>query len=343
MRRQSIIDRFVHAAPGLEGGLDLDVEPLGGGRALVRAGSGEHRFRGVGAALGVPYPSGLRRLRASEPDVEVVLLERASPGLDRAAREEQVSYLDLAGRGRLMGPGFVYVAPPPHGRVGAEEPARPALPEAPRSRVSPFAPKASRIVRAFLSAIDRRWRLSELADACRMNPGNVHRVLGALRGHGFVEREAGVYLVADAGSLLEAWAEHARPQRDVERIELPVRDDVRRDAERVLELLAGRAAISGELAAEVYAPHLVASHAIVHCLDEDAWDRERLADAAADRPLRPRGRIAVDLVDEGVGDFGADRGGLPLAAPAQVYVDLYGERSRGREAAAHLRREVLRF
>jgi hypothetical protein len=53
--------------------------------------------------------------------------------------------------------------------------------------------------------------------------------------------------------------------------------------------------------------------------------------------------VLVDLADEGYGDFRSERSGLPLASPAQVYVDLVHDRGRGREAAEHLRRSLLGF
>jgi hypothetical protein len=211
------------------------------------------------------------------------------------------------------------------------------------TKVSPFAPKASRITRALLSQPTEIWRLSDLAQRVRMNPGNVHRVLTALTAMGLVERDGDGYAVQDPGSLLEAWAENDRTSRAAERISMQVRDDLGREIERVVHSLEGHAVVSGEWAAEHYAPYLSASHAIVHCIDSGVWDPEGLAARLGPPPLRASNRVTIDLADEGVADFSQDRNGLPLVAPQQLYVDLYRDRTRAREAAEHVRQEVLRF
>jgi hypothetical protein len=335
------IEVFLAHPPTLEGGLELDLEPIDERRALMLVRDGGHRFRGRAEVLAVPYPSGLKRLLASRPEVDVVLVERASRGLDEAARDLGIGYLDRHGRGRLVGPGFVYVVPPVE---RASDQDRPAARSASSSgRASPFAPKASRIVRALLVDPARVWRLAEIADACRMSPGTVHRILGALVDAGFVERDGKAYVLGDPGSLLEAWAVQVARARPVERITLPVGGGVRAEVQRILEVLGDAAVVSGELAAELYAPYLPASHAIVHCVDKDAWDARRISDAVPDRPLRASGQVVVDLVDEGVADFSRVRDGLPLVAPPQLYVDMHRERGRGREAAEHVRAQVMGY
>lgn len=361
-QRQKIFRRFIESPPALEGGLNVRVEPVDDRHAWLRIESQGHRFDAKAAALAVPYPSGLRRLLASEPAIEVVLLEEASRRFDRAAQEERVGFLDLRGRGRLNGPGFVYVVPPflPPGpssrgadiRDGDEalqawaessDAWSPLRPRPSNARVSPFAAKASRVPRALLSEPGRIWRVSEVADRCRMNPGNAHRVLGALVDRGLLDRDRDGYVIEDPGSLLEAWCEEGRRAPAKERVSIPIREDLRADVSELVNALAGSVAVSGELAAELYAPHLPATQAIVHCLNVDAWDPERLQAAALSPQLRPRGHVVIDLADGGVGDFGEERDGLPLVSPQQLYFDLFRERSRSREAGEHVRRELLQF
>jgi hypothetical protein len=359
MARQTILQRFLERPPQLEGGLVFSLESIDDQRGWLRVHGRDHAYQGKAIGLSVPYPSGVRRLIAANPNVDVVLLEQASRSIDRAAVEQGVGYLDLRGRGRLIGPGFIYVVPP----LGAgarsagadveeseqrawDSDASTASDAAPRSasaQVSPFAPKASRVVRALLAEPRRPRRLSQIADQCRMNPGNVHRVLRALMDLGLVERDGDIYVVGDPGSLLEAWAERAQRISPRDRVSLPVYGDLRAEVERVLDGLNREAVVSGELAAELYAPHLPAGHALVHCITQ-AVDLERLQDGDRPRSLRPpRGHIHIDFADEGVADFGEHRGGLPLVSAQQLYVDLYRDRSRAREAAEHVRRERLGY
>lgn len=293
---------------------------------MLRAGGQEIELRA--AALLVPYPSGLRHLLDEDPELEVVLVERVPPGLAEVARDLGVGYLDLRGNGRIVIDGFVYLADTQRSRP-------------PRGRTSPFAAKASRVVRALLAEV-RPWRLTELAGGVGLNPGNVHRILGALVEGGYVERDEEHYVVMDPGSLLEAWADQAAPARQGANapINVPLERAVREiaDAEPTIR-------VSGELAAEMLAPHLPSQTATLHCVNSDVYEEVMagpIAELGRD-PRREYGRILVDVVDEGVADFGASTRGLPLVHPVQVYVDLARTRTRAREAAEHLRRERIGF
>ena len=310
------------------------VQPIDDRHAKLQLELGGQRVDLHAAALAVPYPSGLRRLVAAEPDLEAVVVERIPPGLGKAAGELGVSYLDAHGRGRVIKPGFVYVAQPlPDIR---------RLAGAPRS--SPFAPKASRVVRALLSEHERHWRLSDIAELTDLNPGNVHRALAALVEDGYVEREGDLYVAIDPGSLLEAWVDISSPAR--ERASIAVHGDLRQAVENLVERVHGNAAVSGELAAELLAPHLPAESALVHCLDVNEWASVAQEDAGPPLPMGsgvPSGRIVVDLSDEGVARFGASAAGFDLVGPAQLYVDLYKQPTRGRQAAEEVRRQLLAF
>jgi len=322
---------FLGRAPALSGGLRCAIAPQAGGRALLTVTGHGQTFQARAAVLSVPYPSGLERLLARAPDVEVVLVERASPGLHREAEERGIGYLDLDGHGRLVGPGLVYVVPPPGRGTAAEASRQPR--RAPH--VSAFAPRASRVARALLGDPARAWRLSDLAEATRMNPGNVHRILGRLTALGPVERDGDRYLLTDPGSLLDAWASHGIRPKHV--AEVRVTGDLWPAAHALLERLGGEGLVSGELAAERLAPYLPARSAIVHCWDPEAFHRA----AAAPSALRGEGVLRLLLSDRDVGEGATDVDGLPLASPMQIYLDLHDDRGRAREAAEHLRAEVL--
>ena len=348
-RQNIIIRRFVERPPKLEGGLSFALEPVGERYARLRVEAGDRIYEAVAGGLSVPYSSGLSRLLAANPEVEVALVEHAPRGLDRAAEEQGVGYLDLRGRGRLIGPGFVYVVPPlvPYlsrgGDVEAAKDPRSSKGARGNAKVSPFAPKASRIVRTFLSEPDRRWRLSEFAALCDMNPGNVHRVLGALAADDLIERDGDDYVVPDPGSLLEAWSEQGQRGRLRERLSIPVRGPLSDAVRELVDVLGEHAVVSGELAAEMYAPHLPAGSAVVHRLDDGPLEGLELSSVAPVRSLRSPTHIVVDRADEGVGAFRVEREGLPLVSPQQLFFDLYRERGRAREAAEHVRREVLSY
>lgn len=331
-KQDSILRRLARRPPQLEGGVELSIELEDDQHGLVRLRHDEvaAELRAVGLSL--PYPSGLRRLLAGGKDFDLVVVERAPHGLRQEADDAGISYLDLTGRGRVVAPGLVYVATP-----------RPGSGALALGKSSPFAPKAARVVRVLLSDPAKAWRLSDVAVLSDLNPGNVHRALGALVDRGVVERDEDAYLVADPGSLLEAWADQNQPPR--ERIVLRHDGDLLGAVRRLVGDLDGRAVVSGELAAELYAPHLPAQSAIVHALDPQSF-------ADLPRPEQPRllaslrvapGQVVVDLADVGYGEFQVVKDQLGLASAQQVYVDLAPDRGRGREAAEHLRERVIGF
>lgn len=330
--RQNIrLAQLAEHPPKIEGG-KVAVEPIERGKARLRVELGDHQADLLAAFLAVPYPSGLKRLVVANPDLEAVIVERIPPGLDQAARELGLSYLDIHGFGRITQPGLVYFSPP-----GPDD-RSPATTRGP----SPFAPKASRVPRSLLADHEREWRLSDLARITALNPGNVHRVLNRLMDDGYVEREEDSYLLVDPGALLNAWAENGSPAR--ERTALPVRGDLRPAVEGLLERFHGQAVISGELAAELLAPHLPAVGAVIHCLDPKEWARIDLEEIEPPPPVfRAPGRILLELTDAGVAQFGSEVSELPLVGAAQLYVDLYREPTRGRQAGEEVRRQLLDF
>jgi hypothetical protein len=198
------------------------------------------------------------------------------------------------------------------------------------------------VVRSLLADHEKGRRLSDLAKITVLNPGNVHRVLNRLIDDGYVERDEDSYLLVDPGALLDAWAENDSPAR--ERTAIPVKGDLRSAAEGLLERFHGHAAISGELAAELLAPHLPATSAVIHCLDADEWARIDLEEIEPPPPVfRAPGRILLDLPDAGVAQFGSEVSELPLVGAAQLYIDLYREPTRGRQAGEEVRRQLLDF
>lgn len=334
---QTVTQRFVSFPPKLAGGVKLSAELLDQRHAHLTLTHGEHQAEIIATALSVPYPSGLRRLLASERDVQGILVERISPGLDEAAQDRNISILDIHGRGRVVGPGFVYVSSP----TSTDSPLGLPTVAALASRSSPFAPKASRIVRALLADHSHPRRLSDVADVVNMNTGNVHRILSSLQGLELVERHGDLYEVPDPGSLLEAWADASKPPR--EQFAISVGETAAGDlVGEVTRPLRGRAAVSGEVAAELLAPHLAARSAIVH-----VWEADLFATLAREwrQPRDPFNRaiVRVDLADEQIGRFGSERSGIALVSPAQLYVDMQRGRGRSRAAAEELRRQVLGY
>lgn len=329
---QDQLEGFANRPPELEGGVELQVELVDSRSALLHLRHNGHGMDLRAAYLSVPYPSGLRRLLAQQPEVDAVIVDRLPPGLVRAAEEAGVGVLDLKGHGRMVAPGFVYVVPPPPTLLSAAR----------RSPASPFAPKASRIVRGLLVEPEQHWRLSNLAEAVKVDAGNAHRIFASLVEMGVVEKDEEAYVLSDPGSLLEAWAEFQRRSR--ERLSLAT-DDLAGDLRKLVSTLEGQAVVSGEFAAELHAPYLPAAEAVLHCFSQGALESIQQTEPLLQYvpSYGPRSRILVDVADEGAGQFASVLNGLPVAHPVQVYVDLFRDHGRGREAAEHVRRERIPY
>lgn len=330
--RTPVIRRFAEDGPRvLPGGLEVDVKVLDDRRALIGLHGAGGAVSLMAAGLSVPYPSGLKRLRSEMPDVELVVVERAPAGLRAAVEREGISWVDLGGAGHVESE---------KGRVIYDIPVGAPVGPARRRTVAPFAPAASRVVRVLLSDHSRAWRLSDIVEMAEVNPGNAHRVLGELVERGLVERDEYAYAPIDPGRMLDAWADHYEAPRE--------RAVSAADGELVpfvKELIAdgGEVVVSGELAAELLAPHLPARRAVIHCLSREAFTEVSRRVEALNAGPRLEGQVIVDLADTGYGASPVQRARLPIAAPIQVYLDLARDPGRGREAAEHLRRETIGF
>jgi len=75
-KQRSILERFAQRPPSLEGGIELRVDPADGQRGVVHLRHDDVNVALNAAGLSVPYPSGLRRLRASQPDIELIVADR---------------------------------------------------------------------------------------------------------------------------------------------------------------------------------------------------------------------------------------------------------------------------
>ena len=70
-----------------------------------------------------------------------------------------------------------------------------------------FATKSTRIIRAILNDVDKRWKITELANICKMSPAGVYFVINQLEDKGYVSRESDRSIkVMEHKRLLKDWA-----------------------------------------------------------------------------------------------------------------------------------------
>lgn len=243
-----------------------------------------------------------------------------------------VSYLDHAGNCHLrIGPYYIE-------RLGNENPKRER-----KTLKSLFAPKATRVTRTLLTALDRSWALTELADATDLSLGHVHGTIETLEDRGYVSRNEAYRVVLDQpGNLLDAWAKAYDLGMHEDHVLYAFDGDLEEVASAMAHAGEGmRFALTLHAGARLVAPftRYHQTHAYVQREDLERWTE--MLDL---RPVEQGGNVHLLVpYDEGVFHGGQTVRDIPVVGTPQLYVDLLNFPARGEEQARHLRREKLGF
>jgi hypothetical protein len=244
-----------------------------------------------------------------------------------------LGYLDLSGNCFLN-----------FDNVLIEKEGKPNLRPSTRPLKALFAPRATRVVRALLVEPSHLWRLDELARASQVSLGHAHNVLKRLGDLAWVERgEQQRIVLSKPADLLDAWVDaYTYRLNGIATYFSP---------ERITRKLVGELARAGQDAGRRLAFTLHAGAALVapnvrfpaiHCYVEG--DPEPIARTVGLRPGEDEGNVyLMTPYDPGVFHAPIIKSGIPVVSLPQLYVDLYHYERRGREQAAHIRREAMGF
>ena len=244
-----------------------------------------------------------------------------------------LGYLDLSGNCFLN-----------FDNVLIEKEGKPNLRPSTRPLKALFAPRATRVVRAHLVEPSHLWRLDELARASQVSLGHAHNVLKRLGDLAWVERgEQQRIVLSKPADLLDAWVDaYTYRLNGIATYFSP---------ERITRKLVGELARAGQDAGRRLAFTLHAGAALVapnvrfpaiHCYVEG--DPEPIARTVGLRPGEDEGNVyLMTPYDPGVFHAPIIKSGIPVVSLPQLYVDLYHYERRGREQAAHIRREAMGF
>jgi len=294
-------------------------------------------YRGSGATA--PISAAIEQVQRSASAVgrraiPLVVVPFMGPVGRRRCEEAQVAWLDLSGNARIFAPGI---------RVLIE-----GQPNQFKSRGRPFsvfAPKSARIARWLLMHPRQPMAQREIAQATGVDEGFTSRIVSRLEEDDLVAREPdGGIRPRDPDLLLDAW----REDYDFSKHQIFRGHLAARSGEEVLRLLAG--GLQGKRVR--YAATGLAA----------AWLLTRFAGFrlvtmyVAERPapkvleslgLREEERGAnVWLVvpkDEGVFQGAKESDRVVCVHPVQAYLDLMDQPERAKEAADHLRAELLKW
>lgn len=307
--------------------------------AVIRAGGTTFvvEWRASGATAPVSSAAEQARQQAAALGKHAIPLVAVpfmgSVGRERCAKAG-VAWIDLSGNARIVAPGI---------RILIEGEPNRFKPETKPSGI--FAPKGARITRWLLMHPNEAQSQREIAQATGMDEGYTSRITARLEEDDLVIRdEHGAIRPRDPDLLLDAWRENYDfSKHEIHRGHVPARsgDGLLHQLARDLRDQGGRYAATG-LAAAWLLTRFAGFRLVTVYLSEHPS-----SDLLARLRFREEDRGAnVWLVmpkDEGVFHGTADRDGVACVHPMQAYLDLQDHPERAKEAADHLRAELLHW
>ncbi|MBM3298912.1 MAG: hypothetical protein FJY85_03055 [Deltaproteobacteria bacterium] len=272
----------------------------------------------------------LRYLEMKPEAYGVVAAPYISPRAADICAEDGIGYIDLAGNCRLS-----------FGGVHIERKGSPNPFSEKRDLRSLYSPKASRILRVLLSAPKTIWRIQPLAKEVEVSVGLVSKVKKLLGDREWIAEQAAGFQLVEAEVLLTEWAENYTYRKNLVRefycsITVP---EVEAQIADVLGEKGIKYALTGFSGADRMAP-FVRYHrvmAYVEESDEDVGALLNLKEVTGGSNV-----LLLKPYDAGVFYGSREIEGVRVASPTQVYLDLLGDRGRGRDAAKELLEQVIR-
>lgn len=279
------------------------------------------------------------RSAGQEESFSLLVAESISPGAKELLRSERVGYYDSGGSLYLPAKGaYLYIDKPPPKTLA-------------KSVRSLFSGRRSQVLHALLVRHREWFGVTDLAQQAMVSPATASQVLSELerfdwltaRGQGPAKQRH----LREPAALLDAWAKQLAAIRppNLRRYYVPgtKADALEARIGQVFDAHDVEYAVSHEAAAQRYAPFL----------SNVSQVRARvLSGMNADAAL---GELNARLVSEGA-NFGVIEakspgellfreraGGLWLASPIQIYLDLLRGEGRAKEMAEHFRKERIGF
>ncbi|MDO9167213.1 MAG: hypothetical protein Q7U13_13995 [Rhodoferax sp.] len=269
----------------------------------------------------------------------LLIAESLSPGAKELLRAERIGYYDSGGSLFLPASGaYIYIDKPPPKTLE-------------KSVRSLFSGRRAQVLHALLVNYEEWFGVTEVAEQSQVAPSTASDVLGELeRFDWLVSRGQGPSKerhLREPGALLDAWAKHLAMQRapTLRRYFVP---NVKSDAliERLGQVFDAHQvdyAVSYEAAAQRYAPFLSGISQVRTRLLPSAGADTAVAELDA-RVVNEGANLAI-IETKSAGEllFRQQVGGVWLASPIQVYLDLLRGEGRSKEMAEHLRKERIGF
>jgi len=250
-------------------------------------------------------------------------------------REKGVSYLDAAGNCRITGSElFIQI----EGRPNEAHMSRPLL--------DLFAPKSSRVIRILLSWPNRGWQVQTLAQEADVSLGLASKVKAALVREAFATERDRLIYVREPIKLLNQWTANYHPSGRMLSLFTLGRPA---EAEEKIGQWCRENSIIYELTqlagAWRVAPMVRYDRSTLYILrrPSDSWSVDSLIEAVGARRVDTGANLHLWITaEEGVFYDRRDIGGVSVASPLQLFLDLHQLAGRGEEAATEVFEREIR-
>lgn len=355
LEERELLDGLVDAIGGLpEGqawisGREVAIGPRGRVDAIVEALVAGRPLQLIVEAKREAFPRDVREtvwqlrnylahLPNSDREIVPFFVARAiSPGARDILREEGIGFYDLGGTLYIPAKqAFVYID-------------RPAPRKSSKIFDSVFQGQKARVVQAVFARRDSWLSVKQIAEETEVSAATASATLSEMERREWVDVEgAGPSKLRRLRSprlLLDAWAEYIADQKPpkIERYYVPGADadGLVQRLDQACRQADAAYAVTSEAAAQAYAPYL-SSISQVRCRIVPGPHQRDALETLQARPVSEGWNLGV-IEARARGDItvGERLGGVCLAEPLQVYLDLLQGTGRSKEMAAHLRAERL--
>jgi len=320
---------------------DVRVRSNGSGNGIdgyVSVGDCDFRVEIKPGSNTAQVSAAIRTLKSLEP-----LPERTSPLIvvpcmgavgRNLCKREGISWLDLSGNADISAPNLRILIDGRPNRF--KTPGRPS---------NPFAPKSSRIARCLLIHAGKAMSQRELSLETNMDEGFTSRIVSRLRDEGLVARnEDGTIRVPDPNLLLDAWREVYDFSKN-----LIFKGHIAERSSNEIQKRFSDALITNELqhaatglgAAWLYTKY--SGFRIVTFYLESFPTKDLIKTLGFREEATGSNTWIVVPKDKGVFQGSRRVEGIYCVHPVQVYLDLLGHPERAKEAAEHLRHQLLNW
>ncbi|SEH15056.1 Transcriptional regulator, AbiEi antitoxin, Type IV TA system [Sphingopyxis sp. YR583] len=262
-----------------------------------------------------------------------------SPGARQVLQEEGIGYYDFGGA--LFIPSretYVFIDRPPPRKTQ-------------KIFTSIFEGQRARVVRAVFDKAPNWLSVKELAKDLDISPATASATLSEMERRDWVEAEglgpSKLRRLSNGRMLLDEWSEYIadQPTPKMKRyyVSMKTAEGLMRKLDAACCDAQIRYAVTGEAAAQLYAPYL-SSVAQVRCRMAPGRHAEEMLSDMDARPVSEGWNLGIiDVRSASDVDVGQRCDGIALAPPIQVYLDLLQGAGRSKEMAVHLRAERLDF